>query len=205
LPADAEQSTLEDDLLLATLRAGEAGAATALHRRTEAVVRRTVQRLLGRGDHDVEDVAHLAFIELLKTVASFRGLGPLDAWVRVVSSRVVYKHIRRRRLDRNLITLFPPESVPGSSEVTRRDVAFRDAVRRIHRHLARVDANRSLAFLLHDVYGYDMREVASITGVSVAAAKSRLKRGRLEVQERVKSDPELASVAGELTAVRDAS
>jgi RNA polymerase sigma-70 factor, ECF subfamily len=195
----------DDSQLLAGLRAGEANAATALHRRTQAVVRHTVNRLLGGRDHEAEDIAHLAFIELVKTIDTFRGAGPLDAWVRVVSARVVYKHIRRRRLDRELVSFVPPEALIGTSEVTRRDLVFRDALRRIHQHLARVDAKRSMTLLLRDFYGYDMQEVARITGVSVGAAKTRLARGRREIRERVRADPELASLARELSRAQDAS
>ena len=137
-------------------------------------MRHTVNRLLGKDDHEAEDVAHLAFIALVKTIDTFRGAAPLDSWVRVVSSRVVYRHIRRRRLERRFVSFVPPDALIGTSEVTRRDLVFRDALRRVHRHLALVDANRSRTLLLHDFDGYDMREVARITGVSLGAAKTRL-------------------------------
>ncbi|HEX2672579.1 MAG TPA: sigma factor-like helix-turn-helix DNA-binding protein [Polyangiaceae bacterium] len=45
---------------------------------------------------------------------------------------------------------------------------------------------------MHDVYGYDLKEVGQITGVSLAAAQSRLVRGRREIHERIKRDEALA-------------
>jgi DNA-directed RNA polymerase specialized sigma24 family protein len=45
---------------------------------------------------------------------------------------------------------------------------------------------------LHDVYGYDLKEVGQITGVSLSAAQSRLVRGRREVHERIRNDEALA-------------
>lgn len=190
----AHEPTLDDCELLAALRAGDPSAATALYDRTRSVVERTVARLLGSHDCDAPDVAQLAFIELVNTIGIFRGDCPLDAWVSMISARIVYKHIRRRRLERQLFSAVPVQALGLGSEVTRRDLVFRDAIRRVQEHLAQVDANRSWTFLLHDVFGYDLKEVASITNVTVAAAQSRLVRGRREVHDRIHADPELASL-----------
>ena len=40
-------------------------------------------------------------------------------------------------------------------------------MRRVAEHLNKLDANRAWTFLLHDAMGYDLREVARITGVSL--------------------------------------
>ena len=184
--------------LAAEFAEGRVGAAAALYSRIKHVVTRTVHRLLGASDQEKEDVAQLAFIEVFKTIESFRGLGPLDAWVGVVSSRVVYEHIRHCQLRRKFVRFTDPEAIQATSHVTDRHLAFRDALRRIKRHLAKLDANRSFTFLLHDVYGYDIREVAHMTGVGVHAARTRLVRGRREIRKRVRSDPDLASLAGDL-------
>jgi RNA polymerase sigma-70 factor (ECF subfamily) len=183
---------LDDTELLAALRVGDSSAATALHDRTHAVVEGTIKRLLGPRDHESEDLCQLAFIELVDTIEQFRGDCPLNAWVSVIAARVVYKHLRRRKLERRFFSGTPLQLVPDVISAPRQSSVLRDLVRRVSDHLTRVDESRALTFLLHDAYGYDLREIAQITGVSVSAAQSRLVRGRREVHERIANDPGLA-------------
>lgn len=181
---------LDDARLVAAVRSGNAGMAGAFYDRTRPVVEKTVQRLLGSRDVDLDDMVQVAMIELLRSLDRFRGECSLDTWSSTISANVVYKQIRRRSLERSIFSReLAPESAPRS---TRQQPVLRGMVDRVMHHLGQMAYERAWTFLLHDVHGYSLEEVAGITGASVAAAQSRLVRGRRELHERIASDPDLA-------------
>jgi RNA polymerase sigma factor (sigma-70 family) len=157
-------------------------------------VDRTVRRLLGAHDADAADVAQLALIELVEGVDRYRGECSLDAWTSAVTAHVVYKHIRRRKTERRIFGVLDSDLLAETRAPARpgREAAMRDLMKRVLAHLDTIEEAKAWAFVLHDVCGYDLREIAKITGASTAAAQTRLVRGRRELHERIARDPELA-------------
>lgn len=186
----------DDSELLASLRRGDASAATSLHDRVRPQVDRTIRRLLGPRDFDHDDIAQQAMIELVSTIDRYRGDCSLDSWTSTITAHVVYKHIRRRKTERRIFGALDADLLAETRSASRtgRDAMVRNMMRRVSLHLEQLDESKAWAFMLHDVCGYDLREIAKITGVSVAAAQTRLVRGRREVHERIAGDPELANL-----------
>jgi len=187
---------LDDSELLASLRRGDPAAATALHDRVRPQVDRTIRRLLGPRDFEHEDVAQQAMIELVSTIDRYRGDCSLDSWTSTIAAHVVYKHIRRRRTERRIFGALDADLLAETRSTSRigRETMLRNVMARVRDHLGSLDECKAWTFVLHDVCGYDLREIAKITGVSVAAAQTRLVRGRREVHERIANDPELANL-----------
>lgn len=191
--------SLDDTELLAALRRGDVSAAAAFHDRVRPQVDRTVYRLLGRRDNDHDDVAQQALIELIYTIDGYRGDCSLDTWTSTLTAHVVYKHLRRRQTERRLFAeMLDADDLFRSPRRTGKDAIVRSAVRRVAEHLDQLESNQAWTFLLHDVMGYDLKEVARITSVSVAAAQSRLVRGRRALHESIGQDADLADTLVEM-------
>ena len=182
----------DDSALIAAVKAHDPGAPRAFYDRVRPIVDRTLTRLLGKRDHEYEDVAQRVLAVIVETLDRFRGECPFDAWISILSARTAYRTIRRRRVERQLLVDMPPEEsgpfVAGPSGA----VAARQALERIRAELLRMEPTRAWAFVLHDVHGYDLKEISQITGSSLSAAQSRLVRGRKELHERIRADPALA-------------
>ena len=196
-PPAAEQAPPEpdgpdDSELLSGLKARDRTLSAAFYDRARPIIDRTLTRLLGASDRDYEDVAQRALFELVDTIDRFRGDCPLSAWISIVTARAAFRAIRRRRLERRLFADVELDDQSTAMRSHGAAVAARQAIQRVRLQLEQMDQNRAWTFLLHDVYGYDLKEIGQIMGVSLAAAQSRLVRGRREVHERIRGDETLA-------------
>jgi RNA polymerase sigma-70 factor, ECF subfamily len=188
-----------DRELVASFLLRSPGAAEALHDRVRPTIDRVVRRLLGPRDADVDDAVQTSLIEIVCSLDRFRGGCALPTWASTIAARVVYKSLRRRRLERRIFEtdVFAAANVPAATNPAR-ESRVRGALVRIRAHLAAMDDKKAWAFVLHDVCGYDTSEVSQIMDVSVNAVQQRLSRCRRELADKIKEDPELRDVILEL-------
>lgn len=182
---------LDDAEMIAKLRRGDARAATAFYERARPIVRGMVSRLLGRSDPEHDDVVQTAMIAIVDSIHRFRGESSLDTWFGRVTAHTVWRVFRRRASERRLVA--------SRNEVAMVDSAHesyeaRQLLARVRDVLNAMDPLKAYPVLLFDVCGYDLKEIAEITQSTVAAAQTRLVRGRAELHERIEGDPELAEL-----------
>ena len=73
----------------------------------------------------------------------------------------------------------------------------RQALRQVAGVLEKLNQSRVQVFVLHDVHGFELKEIADILGITVANAQSRLVRGRGDVHTALQSEPELLAALRE--------
>src|SRR5690606_12045275 len=166
---------------------GEEWAADWLYDRVQPAVDRTLRRILRSTGPDYDDLVQTSF-ERIIAVLSERGLGcscDLCAWSAAVAANIALDALRRRLRERRIFGRAAEPSTPLPAEVNlERRIEARSEITRIQSLLAKMKPKYAEAVLLHDVFGHDLSEVATLTGVSVAAAQSRVVRGRKELLRR---------------------
>lgn len=184
-----------DVALADAVHRAEPGAMAALYERVRPAIERTLSRLLGIHDADYDDMLQNSLIELVRSLPRYRGTGPLAAFAAVLAARVVYRELKGRRSARLVLDIRPSDEVSVEAEDDpERESAARELLGRVRAHLDTLEQEKAWTYLLHDLCGYELSEIAQITGVSIAAAQSRLVRGRKQLEEKLAADPELAAM-----------
>jgi RNA polymerase sigma-70 factor (ECF subfamily) len=188
-------STLaEDDRdLIARCLEGERAAERELFRRERTRVHATLYRMLGT-NREIDDLLQETFLEVFRSLPSFRGDARLSTWIDRICVRVAYRHFGRKRL----VLLESTPEVGDDPDAERRAQA-REGIRRLYAILATMSPAARIAFALHVIDGRPIAEVARLLGVVTVTAKLRIWRARREVMRRAAEDPVLAELLEETT------
>jgi RNA polymerase sigma-70 factor (ECF subfamily) len=106
-----------------------------------------------------------------------------------LAAHVALKALRSRYRQRNVFNskLEPDEleELASGDDDVERTVGVRRDVERLRTLLSNLPPHQAEAVVLHDLMGHPLAEIATITGASIAAAQSRLVRGRKELALRM--------------------
>lgn len=194
--ASPEPRQRTDDELLEGLIRGDQGLGSELCRRVLRVVDATVYRVLGRREQDHDDLVQAALEQIVRTLSrgKFSRECSLTTWASAITCNVALHTIRRRRTERRIFDdSFSADQMAqrsSSDSDPESGVSSREELELVRTHLARMSERLANTLLLHDMLGCSLAETATILGVSMAAAQSRLVRGRKELLTRIERDRE---------------
>jgi RNA polymerase sigma-70 factor (ECF subfamily) len=183
-----------DDEICRRLQAGESWGADLLYERVVHVVDATLYRLLGVGDQEREDLAQQAMERVISTVASGRYMRDcsLTSWATLLTQHLAIDALRSRMRSRKVfdhhVGTDAVELVADGQRSAEHFIETQRRARRLRNALSAIPSTHSDTVILHDVLGHNLAEVARLTGVSVAAAQSRLVRGRRKVLRLVATE-----------------
>lgn len=180
-----------DDDITRGILAGDPEASVALYDRCHEAVERSVLRVLRTKDAEFEDLVQVSFEKILRSIhrKQYQGHFSLARWAASVATHAAIDVLRSRlrqskRVDENKHTDGVVPLFGGSLE---KRVEARSEVEQVRRVLSKMPEKQVRAFLLHEVYGHELDQVAAVLGVSLAAAQSRALRGKKELMRRMKA------------------
>lgn len=139
---------------------------------------------------EAEDVAQEAFVAAYRALASYRGDGPLGAWVTRIALRLALRRVRQRA--RMVVPNVLEPAWAGPSAPERLDPArlvldaerardLRAAVAALPDHYREVVSLRFFGEL-------SLQEIAAMTGRPLGTVKTHLRRGLARLREQVGAD-----------------
>jgi len=179
-----EAHVASDEEICRRLESGNTGAAEIVYERVANIVDAVLFRLLGPNDHEREDLAQQAMERIIGTIVSGRYMRDcsLSSWATLITQHLAIDTMRSRTRDRKVfdrhVGTQTVELVPDGNRSTEQIVETQRRANRLVRVLSSISSTHAEAVVLHDLLGHDLAEIARLTGVSVAAAQSRLVRGR---------------------------
>jgi RNA polymerase sigma-70 factor (ECF subfamily) len=167
--------------LAARCRAGDAGAFEELYRQHARRLFGLVTRMLGSAD-EAEDLLQEVFLQAYRKLSGFRGDSALGTWLYRLTMNHCLDHLRGRQAKMSRAT----ESLDDGSgdEPAAASPLVPAAITRVdlERAIERLPDGARAAFLLHDVEGFEHREIAQILGISEGTSKSQVHKARMKLR-----------------------
>lgn len=145
-------------------------------------------RRYARRDSEVEDVVQEIWTKAYQKLGSFRGDAPFEHWLMRLAVRTCYDFLRQHR--RNRETSFSELSAPETDWLERFVVNGADASEEadaartlVERVLDQLSPPARLVITLLEIEERSVREIAGMTGWSVALVKVRAFRARAEMRK----------------------
>jgi RNA polymerase sigma-70 factor, ECF subfamily len=180
--------------------AGEKHAQEALLTRLDRPLRTTLHRLLGPDD-DVDDLLQDLWVQILRSLPSYRGQAPLLVWAERIAVRTTFRYLRARQRRTSEVRSPGSESQRSSRRRASRAPAdgvnfepnaeAREALRRLDALLEALKPRCRAAFILFALDGKSLREIAARTCSSLPATKSRIIRARRRIATAAHADEAL--------------
>jgi len=141
-------------------------------------------RRLGVPPSDLEDLTHDVFVEVHRHFADYDPARPIKPWLFGFAFRVASQH--RRRLRRRSETSAEPAEVVDPGALPDARVAADQDRRLVLAALQHVEPGRRAVFVLYEIDGVPMHDIATALGIPVNTAYSRLRLARAEFADAVK-------------------
>lgn len=146
------------------------------HRRVYSICLRMTQDI-----SDAEDLTHEVFVQLFRTIGSFRGESAFSTWLHRLTVNHVLMHFRKNK------RRVQSEQLTESLEMVARLAAGNRRTNIVDRILlseviAKLPDGYREALILHDIHGLDHKEIARRKGRTEGTSKSQLHKAKVALR-----------------------
>jgi RNA polymerase sigma-70 factor (ECF subfamily) len=173
--------------LIERCRRREPGAFEELYRQHAGRVYNLACRLAGNPT-DGEDLLQEIFVQVYRKLDGFKGDSAVGTWIYRLATNLCLDYLRGREAKARRLhdTIDDESTVPTpAARPVRADRLD------LERAIARLSPGYRAAFVLHDVEGFEHREVATLLGIAEGTSKSQVHKARLKIREYLSAAPPL--------------
>jgi len=135
---------------------------------------------IARNPADAEDLAQEIFLVLHRKLATFRGEAAFSTWLYRLTVNHALLHLKKRRVRSKYVS--EPGDLPEVAD-SRTDGRFGLVDRlTIDTAVGKLPAGYRSVFVLHDVEGFEHKEVAAILRCSSGTSRSQLHKARAKLR-----------------------
>jgi RNA polymerase sigma-70 factor, ECF subfamily len=142
---------------------------------------------------EAEDLTQEAFLLLFRKIHTFRGESAFSTWLHRLAVNLVLMRLRKKSPPIVSIEATPgldDETASSGIDIGAPDLLLEGSIDRINlaHCIAQLPVGYRTMFVLHDIQGYEHREIAKILGRSVGDSKSQLHKARMRLRELLHED-----------------
>jgi len=182
---------LSEERIVARLKTDDREAFRILVERYQDRVINTCYGFL-HNRQDAEDTAQEVFLEIFRSIGSFRESARLGTWIyriAIAKSLDLLRKMKRKKRLAVLVRFFSDENSAGEEPVeTTNPHRLLEEKERAQILKAGVDSlveNQRIALILHRYQGFQYNEIAEIMGISLGAVESLLHRAKKNLQKNL--------------------
>jgi len=184
-------TNLSADKAIRLFNQGDIQAFESIYRTYCEFVHRICLRML-RDPAEADDAAQDVFVCVFRKINTFRGESAFSSWLYRLTTNSVLMRFRKKK--HTWISLEERGDDDGASysEIEAVDLNLSGVLDRIDLQsaIAILPNGYKTAFVLHDIQGYDHREIAKMFGYSTGNSKSQLHKARLRLRSLLYSVPQ---------------
>jgi RNA polymerase sigma-70 factor (ECF subfamily) len=143
-------------------------------------------RRLGVAPSDADDACQEVFVVVYRKLGEYEGRAQMRTWLYGIAVRVAAAHRRKAHTKREIPTEEPVAPETASLTTPEGEAADREALALLDKALDELDEEKRAVFVLYEVEGLEMPEVAEALSCPVQTAYSRLHAARKDVERAMK-------------------